>query len=391
MHRESDSCRTRSAEYHVFMASTLADPLRDARADDPQDDGDVRISSASPIAARRHPLVASVRHALEHSCGFALDTSTGPILVGVSGGADSLALLIALRAVQHQLREAAPNFRPITVHVNHHLRGRASDADAACVKDICARFEIECIVRDAAVDPAQPGIEATARRLRYDALQAEARRLGAAVIAVAHHAEDQFETMLMNLSRGAGLDGLSGMAWSRPLSGDCRLIRPLLRETHEACRSLCATAGVRSRYDQMNHAVTFARSRVRHIVRPMLEALWPDAPRRAAATAELLDCVNDLLRERLEVTFGDAARREWPRRALAVLPAPLIAAGLRRAALHGAGSLSDDLSSAALVPAAERIREDDPRPARFRLANDFEVVVRASRVQLIQSTPEVNS
>lgn len=343
---------------------------------------------ALPVAARRHPLVAAVRRALVQSCEVALDVEAGPILVGVSGGADSLALLLALRGLQHQLDDTAPAFRPIAVHVNHHLRGKASMADAKFVSERCATLGIECAVRDAAVDPDQPGVEATARRRRYEAFTEEAATRGIDIVAVAHHAEDQFETMLMNLARGAGLDGLSGMAWSRPLGPTCRLIRPLLRESRAAGRSLCDAAGVHSRYDEMNQAVTYARTRVRHVVRPMLEAIWPGAPQRAAATAEILALASQLLEERLEATFGAATCRAWPRRSLAALPVALVASGLRRAAVGALGCGTDDLEAATMFAAAERICSDRAKPARFALTGSLTVAVRAHDVRLVESKEE---
>lgn len=331
------------------------------------------------MAARRHHLVAEVRQRLVTRCGFGGET---PLIVAVSGGADSLALLIAtamIRDTESGVSEL------VAAHVNHHLRDEA-DADEQHVREVCARFDVPLQVEH--VYPAQqPGnLAAVSRRLRYEVLQHVAKCCGARHVAVAHHAEDQFETMLMMLSRGAGLDGLSAMPWQRVMDGEgMQLLRPLLGARKQDCVSLCEAAATMWREDQSNVDCSKSRNRLRADVLPVLEELWPDAPRRASATADLLREMNDLLEQRLHSVFGEASNQQWDRETLRELSVPLIAAGLRRAVVCQPGAVvGDELSQRHLLPAAEAIRDDQRRPRDFDLSGGWVLVVRSKTVQLMQ-------
>src|SRR4029077_4757469 len=102
---------------------------------------------------------------------------------------------------------------------------------------------------------------ARARDLRYAALIRQARRRKVRCVLTAHHVDDQFETMLMALCRGAGVEGLAGMAMVRPLADRIALARPLLESTKAECEDFCRAAGVRWREDPSNHDITKARAR----------------------------------------------------------------------------------------------------------------------------------
>lgn len=340
-----------------------------------------------PIAARRHPLVAEVRRRLVR---YANVTGRARIVIGVSGGPDSVALLVALLAIREQeSSEVTPE--PIIVHVNHHLRDDAA-VDAVFVRSLGEQFCLPTIVRDVSPDEADANLAAAARAMRYDALTAVAREHDARLVAVAHHAEDQLETMLMALCRGTGLDGLSAMAWSRPLvSGDrpIMLVRPLLGSRKQECESLCAAAGIAWREDESNRDLSRRRNRLRHEVMPMLEHCWPDAPARAAMTAELLHEAAKLLDEKLLEHFGPAEQSQWPRASLAKLSPVLIAAGLRRAALDAMKyedrATAEQLTQRTLLPAAEAIADTDSSPRRFALAHGMALDVRAKIVTLCVS------
>jgi tRNA(Ile)-lysidine synthase len=126
-------------------------------------------------------------------------------VVAVSGGADSVALLRALRAC---------GVPPTVAHVNHKLRGGDSDADEAFVRELCDSLGVPCVVKAADVAALATGanLEATARRVRYDFFAEVATEAGAAWVATAHTADDQAETVLHRLMRGTGLQGLRGIA-----------------------------------------------------------------------------------------------------------------------------------------------------------------------------------
>jgi len=337
-----------------------------------------------PLAARRHPLVAEVRRRLMR---YADLTGAAPMVVGVSGGPDSIALLVALLAIREQ-QSAGVRPEPIIAHVNHHLREDAS-TDAAFVQALGDRLRIPTVVRDVHPDRQEANLAAAARSLRYQALGEIAGEVGATCVAVGHHAEDQFETILMALCRGAGLDGISAMAWSRPLTStrkDIALVRPLLASRKAECESLCDAAGIAWREDQSNQDRSRRRNRLRHEVMPILESCWPNAPVRAAVTADLLHEAMRLVEDELARHFGPASQRRWPRETLNRLTPVLIAAGLRRAAIdvlneqvHG-----DGLTQRVLLPAAEAIVDADDAPREFALTGGLVVIVRANTVELRQ-------
>ena len=336
------------------------------------------------IATRRHRLVAEVRHRMAHRCGVPDDA---PLVVGCSGGADSTALLLCLAAME----------RVVTaVHVHHHLRPEA-DGEAAAVERLCRGIEVP--VRIEHVHPGdEPGnTAAAARGLRYSALASAARAVGSSFAVVAHHAEDQLETMIMALARGCGPDGLAGMAWSAtcpgapggpgaPGSEGIHVVRPLLDIGKDRCVDMCRTAGVEWCEDPSNHDPDQARPRLRRDVLPVLQSLWPGAAERVAATTELLRLASAALDTQVAQMFGPARRRVWDREPLRGAPAALIAAGLRRAVIDEIGAPSDRLGQRQLIEAAELITSDDREPHAFDWPHGLKLHVTARRLELATAT-----
>jgi tRNA(Ile)-lysidine synthase len=206
-------------------------------------------------------------------CGARIDSlvPTGePVLAAVSGGADSLALLLLLRAWGRDVRVA---------HVHHGLRASA-DGDEEWVRQVCLEHQIPFVSKRVQV-LAGAGEEARARQARYQALEEAAREMGCARIATGHTASDQLETVLLFWLRGASVGGLRGMEESRPAHGDARLllVRPLLPLTHEECEALCRESGLEWREDESNSEGKYKRNRVRHELVPLLEKLM--APQAA--------------------------------------------------------------------------------------------------------------
>ena len=165
-----------------------------------------------------------------------LVANNGPLLIGVSGGSDSVSLLAACIEVRDQVR-----IQIHVVHVDHGLRGEASSADAKYVRRLCKRLGIPVNVVLGRVDgyrqpPRRVSLEVAARYARYSAFADIAREIKAKTLLVAHTADDQVETVLMNLMRGAGLRGTSGMRPIAPLPQvpgqpnppAVSLVRPLL-------------------------------------------------------------------------------------------------------------------------------------------------------------------
>ena len=197
-------------------------------------------------------------------------TADSSLIIGVSGGADSVALLRGIRLLGDELHLA-----PIAVHVNHQLRGAESDQDSAWVQELCQRLEVRCEI--VPVDVAKLattrgiGIEEAARDARYDALQTVAEQLSVSIIALAHNADDQIETALHHLLRGTGLAGLKGMPSSRPLSDRVQIIRPLLSVRRTKIERFLQSLGQDFRSDSSNRDTSLTRNFLRHELLPLLE------------------------------------------------------------------------------------------------------------------------
>jgi tRNA(Ile)-lysidine synthase len=189
------------------------------------------------------------------------------ILLAVSGGADSVALLRAMK----NLKKGGAG-RIYAAHFNHRLRQEA-DADELFVRELCADFNIPCEVGRAEASqilstPGE-GIEEAARNLRFDFLQSTAAGLGARYIITAHTADDQAETILHRILRGTGISGLSGIARTRTL-GDTTLIRPLLGFRRVEIERYLADLEQPFRQDASNFDCRFTRNRIRHELFPLL-------------------------------------------------------------------------------------------------------------------------
>ncbi len=179
-------------------------------------------------------------------------------------------------------------------HYNHGLRGAASDRDEAFVRDFCEKEHIPFLagrgdVRAYAAENSM-SIEEAARALRYEFLEQAADELGAAVIATAHNAGDNVETMLLNLARGTGLKGLCGIPPVRGL-----IVRPMLDVTHQQALDYLAAHDVPHVEDETNREDQYARNRVRHRAVPALESVNPSFLRAAGQTAALLRQDEELL------------------------------------------------------------------------------------------------
>lgn len=187
----------------------------------------------------------------------------GRLLLAVSGGADSVALLRAVHTVmQGQGGEL------FVAHVNHRLRGAESDADEAFVAELCRRLGVPLEVCRVDVERAAQqqgdGIEAAARGERYRFFRSLAHRLGADWVLTAHTADDQAETILHRIVRGTGLAGLAGIPRCRPLTPNVQLVRPLLEVTRGALVDYLHALGQPYREDSSNLDLRFTRNRLRH-------------------------------------------------------------------------------------------------------------------------------
>src|SRR5262245_35936828 len=206
---------------------------------------------------------------LREQCGLNKDR---PILVGVSGGPDSMCLM-------HVLRNAG--YRVIVAHFNHKLRSDA-DMDANAVEQAASRFDLPSVMESGDVrsfaEREKLSIEEAARILRYRFLMKQARLAKAQAVAVGHTADDQVETVLMHFIRGAGLAGLKGMSYRTVIptfDSEIPIVRPLLDFWREEIVVYCAANGLRPRHDPSNASLDFFRNRLRHLLIPTLESYNP--------------------------------------------------------------------------------------------------------------------
>jgi tRNA(Ile)-lysidine synthase len=228
------------------------------------------------------------------------------LVVGVSGGPDSLCLLHLLSRLAAELaHESEMALRLHVAHLNHSLRGAEADADAAFVAALAFEWGLPCTVARADVATlARAGglsLEEAARQARYRFLADVAEKAGAESIAVAHNADDQAETVLMHFLRGSGAAGLRGML-PRSRLGDYRLgqvapapaaaelwlVRPLLGVTRSEVEAYCTEHGLRPRFDRSNEDTTLFRNRLRHELLPLLASYNPAIREVLAHTAEVL-------------------------------------------------------------------------------------------------------
>ena len=206
----------------------------------------------------------------------------GTVLVGLSGGADSMCLLSILKKLSEK-----HGFAVAAAHFNHNLRGAESDADALFVREYCRENGIAVFmgsgdVKERASSSGET-IEEAARSLRYEFFAQAREESGACRIATAHNADDNLETVILRLARGTGLKGLCGIP---PVRDD--IIRPLLCVSRAEIEAYLAENGIPHREDSSNLSDDYARNRVRHHVMPVLRALNPSAASAASVTTRLL-------------------------------------------------------------------------------------------------------
>ena len=215
------------------------------------------------------PLHAAVLRAItDHH----LVSGAAHLVVGVSGGSDSVALL-------HLLADLLPDCRLTAVYVDHGLRPEETVPEQQLVEHLCRQLAVECrtIAVDVAGERQRSGesVEACGRRLRYGVLEQVRAACDAESIAVGHTSDDQAEEVLIRLIRGTGLQGLAGMAWK---SG--RVIRPLLAITKQELAGYLQARGLASALDSSNLSTRFLRNRVRLELLPLLERSYNRAIRK---------------------------------------------------------------------------------------------------------------
>jgi len=246
------------------------------------------------------------------------------ILIALSGGADSVALTHALHRLRGGGRDR-PGYNLMAAHLNHRLRGDESDRDERFVRDLCERMQIELVVEGAEKLVDSSNLEERARDLRYAFLRRTADRVGAHHVALAHHADDQAETVMLRLLRGSGAAGLAAM----DETGPGRIVRPLLRLRREEILAYLEAIGATYVSDSSNLSPAIVRNRIRHELMPLIEREYaPRMSRRLVGLAREMRALDDYV--------SGEGRRELHRR---------LRAG-ERLDLAGFGDLHPALSSA---------------------------------------------
>lgn len=217
------------------------------------------------------------------------------VCVGCSGGADSTLLLVLLRELQEEAAGGESPFSLMVCHVNHHLRGEESDGDERFVRALAEGLSVPFYAYQADVAAkaaaGHKGLEEAGREARRAAFSDCLQNRGATKIALAHHADDQAETVLYHLARGSALRGLAGI---RPADGS--VIRPLLFLTREEIAAELSARNQTWREDSSNRSDCFARNRLRHNLIPEIEEqVHGGAARHMAETAEMVRLADEFL------------------------------------------------------------------------------------------------
>lgn len=211
---------------------------------------------ATTVNPPPHPFLTGLAAGMPQAC-----LGGGPAVVAVSGGADSVALLLGI------VRLHPAPARVVVAHARHDLRPDAVD-DEAFVVSLAARLGLECVTRSITVrddtERRGEGLEARARRVRYEFLLDVARSHGARHVLVGHTADDQAETVLHRILRGTGIAGLAGMRPARPLDEGIALVRPLLALPRRHGRDFLAAEAQLWREDLTNADPRYARNFLRH-------------------------------------------------------------------------------------------------------------------------------
>jgi tRNA(Ile)-lysidine synthase len=198
------------------------------------------------------------------------------IIVAVSGGVDSMVLLTLLHQLKYQIAVA---------HCNYRLRAEASDLDEELVKNYCKQLGIVCYVKIFDCKTAElntgNGIQELARNLRYEWFDQLLETNNYDKIATAHHQDDQLETLLFNLIRGTGLDGMRGIAVKKE-----QLVRPLLCYSKSEILNIADTYQIPFRTDHTNLEVKYTRNKIRHQVVPLLKVINKNAASHAQQLSE---------------------------------------------------------------------------------------------------------
>lgn len=276
--------------------------------------------------------------------------SNRSLIVAISGGPDSSAMLLALADTR-----ARHGWALRAAHVDHRIQSAAircsfRESAAGLALAAGAQFDLVSVDAKSEADASSAGLEAAAREVRYRALAELALKRGSPAVAVAHTRDDQAETVLLHLLRGSGLDGLSGMPSVRNLANGVRLARPLLDLRRTDADAICDAYGWSPAHDPSNDDPVHARNRVRKSLLPQMAEFNPNVAERLADLARSVGADRELLDLVGSETLGQLrdAQGAVPRREFLLLPGPLQVRVIRSLCREHGLILSAERTGAAL-------------------------------------------
>ena len=333
----------------------------------------------------RDQFISVVSLALRERCGVAPGHR---LVVAVSGGADSVALLRTLHTLAVQPHWALDLH---VAHVNHQVRSDAA-IDEAFAAELARSLGLRWHRRELSPQAGEGNLEANLRHGRYAALAEIAAEVDADAVAVAHHADDQLETVLMRSIRGASVQGLSGM-WPRRRLARCRamLIRPMLQVDREQIVAFLHQIGQGWREDSTNADVSRWRAHLRSRVLPVLRQLRPSASIKASESADRLRQVAKWIDRRTcgaitKHVSTDGAGATMSRLAARRLDAEIVGSVLRRVARR-LGASADALSARVIRSMTDAARDGSGQTRRFDLAGGVRITIDRETVRWARYDP----
>jgi tRNA(Ile)-lysidine synthase len=315
---------------------------------------------------------------------YQLIKSGDAIIIGVSGGADSIALLESLLFWQSTL-----GLKLIAGHIHHGLRKEA-DADQNFVKKWCTDRNIPCEIVRVRVSKESPGsIEERAREKRFDALISIAKKYNADSIALAHHQDDLAETVLMRIIRGTGLQGLQAILPSRTING-MRFIRPFIDITRSDIEKFLVKRSITYRIDQTNTDITFFRNKIRHHLLPLLAKQYN--PKISSALSNLAKNVGldyDFLFIAGQTAFQDLANWETAQKLFFHITDlnqlhPAVLRSVMRLAIHAFKGNTNAITTAHIQKVEAFIQTPTKTKSELHLPQGIKLMRQKNRLYLYQ-------
>lgn len=235
------------------------------------------------------------------------------VVLGVSGGADSICMLKMLSELQDKLELSL-----YVLHINHMIRGEEANEDAEFVEQTCIKFKVPRRVVNVDVPTIAEAqglsLEEAGRYVRYDEFSKYAYEVGASKIAVAHNSNDNAETVLMNLARGTGIKGLGGIAPKRPLNEDekngVEVIRPILCLSRKEIEDYLKRNKIEYRNDSTNDSTDYTRNKIRLEVMPLLENINDNAMQNITNASEELANTSEYVQKDVDEAYDEYVTEE---------------------------------------------------------------------------------